>query len=478
VALGNHRNPLVFAGIRWYSLVFAGIRRVSPEPAPQSLSATVVVDDSGAVIFSGYGYSTGVTSSRLVDPPSPMDPPSTPLRDREHAEGYVAMVCFKHGPPMLHGVELEWTVHHGADPSRPLTANQLSLALGQHAPQTISPRSPHLPLPAGSLVTVEPGGQVEISAPPSAAAADLICVAAADAATLVGLLDEHRLLLGRHGTDPHRPPTRLLDVPRYDAMQVAFDRIGPQGSRMMCSTASIQVCLDAGGARQVATRWRAAHALGPALVALFANSPDLDGRHTGWVSARLRATLGTCPPSTLPPEPTEDPAHQWARMAMNAPVVCVRGDGPSWTAPPGLTFAGWIAEPGRVGRQPTLDDLDYHLTTLFPPVRPKGYLEIRYLDTQAGSRWVTPFALLAALMARPSTIDQVLQLTEASAGRWFEAAREGLSDPLLGHAARQVVQLGADALGHLELTADQRSQVLDDLALRVDMISTSRRRSA
>jgi glutamate--cysteine ligase len=388
------------------------------------------------------------------------------------------MVCFKHGPPRLYGVELEWTVHHRRDPGRPLAASQLSLALGDHAPRTINPRSTHRPLAAGSLVTVEPGGQVEISAPPSTSAADLISRTTSDAATLASLLDRCALVLGRRGTDPHRPPNRLLSVPRYDAMQAAFDPLGPEGSRMMCSTASVQICLDAGEADQVPIRWRAAHAVGPALVALFANSPDLEGRHTGWASSRLRATLGTCPPSTMPPAPTDDPAPQWARTAMEAPVICVRRDGPSWAAPQGLTFARWIAEPGRVGRRPTLDDLDYHLTTLFPPVRPKGYLEIRYLDAQAGSRWVTPFALLSALMARPSTIDRVLDLTESSAGRWFEAARDGLADPLLREAAGQVAQLGADCLDHLDLTAAQEAQVLDDLTLRVEMTPTNRRRSA
>jgi glutamate--cysteine ligase len=413
--------------------------------------------------------------------------PSIVLRDLEEAEGYVALVCFKHGPPRLLGVELEWTVHHGSDPRRPLDVNLLSSALGPHAPQTLHPRpdltdlthlADQLPLPAGSLITVEPGGQVEISTAPTRSAAELISVATADAAALADLLDRCGLVLGRHGTDSHRPPKRLLQVPRYAAMQSAFDLIGPQGSRMMCSTASMQVCLDAGEADQIATRWRAAHALGPVLVALFANSPSLNGRRTGWASSRLRATLGTCPPFTLPPEPSDDPAGQWARMAMEAPVICIRGDGPSWAAPPGLTFAAWVAEPARVGRRPTRDDLDYHLSTLFPPVRPKGYLEIRYLDSQPGSRWVTPFALLAALMARPSTIDQVLDLTESSAWRWLEAARDGLEDPVLAAAAGKVLQLGAGCLGHLDLTETQRRQVLDDVAMCLATIPARQRRLA
>jgi glutamate--cysteine ligase len=400
------------------------------------------------------------------------------LRDREQAEGYVAMVCFKHGPPRLHGVELEWTVHHSSDPRRALHASRLSRALGPHAPQTINPDSAHLPLPAGCLVTVEPGGQVELSTPPSDSAAGLISVANADVTTLVDLLAECGLVLGHHGADPHRPPTRLLQIPRYEAMQAAFDLIGPQGSRMMCSTASMQVCIDAGQADQVATRWRAAHALGPVLVALFANSPHLDGRPTGWASSRLRATLGTCPPFTLPPEPTDDPAIHWSRMAMEAPVICIRGNGRSWAARPGLTFCRWIAEPGIVGRPPTVEDLDYHLTTLFPPVRPRGYLEIRYLDTQDASRWVPPFALLAALMARASTIDEVLALTEPTAGRWFQAARDGMADPALRSTARRLVQLGADSLDHLDLDPAQQTGVVDDLTLRVETSSTNRRCSA
>jgi glutamate--cysteine ligase len=421
------------------------------------------------------GTPTAVTSRPVPDEPS------AALRDREEAEGYVAMVCFKHGPPRLLGVELEWTVHHGSDPARRLDANLLSRALGAHAPQTINPHhdpTNQLHLPAGSLITVEPGGQVEISTAPNRSAADLISVATADAATLANLLDSYGLVLGPHGTDAHRPPHRLLQVPRYEAMQAAFDLIGPEGSRMMCSTASMQVCVDAGEAGQSATRWRAAHSLGPTLVALFANSPSLAGCRTGWASSRLRATLGTCPPFTLPPEPSDDPAGQWARMAMEAPVICIRRDGLSWAAPRGLTFGDWIAEPLLVGRQPTRDDLDYHLSTLFPPVRPKGYLEIRYLDSQPGQRWVTPFALLAALMARRSTIDQVLDVTEASGQRWYEAARGGLGDPVLAATARKVVQLGADSLDHLDLNETQCRQVLDDLALRLATVPANQRRPA
>src|SRR4051794_28087648 len=99
------------------------------------------------------------------------------LRSREEAEAYVASVCFKHGPPRLLGVELEWLLARRAEPpsqvhsqpSQPLRqidAEVLVTALGPHAPISLDPLSPALPLPSGSFVTVEPGGQVELASRP------------------------------------------------------------------------------------------------------------------------------------------------------------------------------------------------------------------------------------------------------------------------------------------------------------------------
>ncbi|HEY9335137.1 MAG TPA: glutamate-cysteine ligase family protein, partial [Kribbella sp.] len=211
-------------------------------------------------------------------------PATTPIGSRAEAEGYVAMVCFKHGPPRLFGVELEWTVHHADDPHRPLDAGRLSKALGVHAPATLVRGSPQLPLSRGALVTVEPGGQVEISGPAADSIPRLIEDTAADAAELTALLLDADLIPGDYGLDPFRTPRRILTVPRYAAMEHAFQRLGPHGPRMMCSTAGLQICLDAGEVDQTALRWRALHDLGPALVGLFANSRRRAGADTGWAS--------------------------------------------------------------------------------------------------------------------------------------------------------------------------------------------------
>ncbi|GAA1722322.1 ergothioneine biosynthesis glutamate--cysteine ligase EgtA [Kribbella yunnanensis] len=393
-------------------------------------------------------------------------PATTPIGSRAEAEGYVAMVCFKHGPPQLHGVELEWTVHHADDPRRPLDAGRLSKALGVHAPATLVPGSPQLPLGRGALVTVEPGGQVEISGPASASIQQLVDHTAADAAELAALLQSDGLVLGEHGLDAFRSPRRILTVPRYAAMEHAFERLGPHGPRMMCSTAGLQVCLDAGEADQTALRWRALHDLGPTLVALFANSRHRAGSDTGWASARTEATFGTCAPFTEPPPLDGDPAAAWARTAMEAPVLCLRR-GDSWDAPDGLTFGDW-ADGRLAGDRPSYDDLEYHLSTLFPPVRPRGYLEVRYLDTQPGDGWIAPTLLISALMSDPARIDQVLAAAEPGAGRWFPAAREGLNDKPVAQAAAEVVDLGIGLLDRTGVTPELRTAVATRLQHLVD----------
>lgn len=396
-----------------------------------------------------------------VQDPQVRGPDRRWLRDRVEAEAYVASVCFKHGPPKLHGVELEWTVHHEDDPRRPLDATHLAAALGSYAPRTLIPDSPQLPLPSGSPLTVEPGGQVEISSLPQASLAELFDAVTADHAFLAELLRDAGLALGDRGVDQHRSPARVLDTPRYAAMESVFEAIGPHGFTMMCCTAGLQVCLDVGESHTVANRWAAVTALGPVLVAAFANSPTLAGRPTGWASARMRAVLGTDPPRSMPSAIVDDPAQAWARRVLDTPVLCVRGEGERWETPVGLTFADWVA--GGLPTPPTTDDLDYHISTMFPPVRPHGYLEVRYLDAQPGTGWVTPTTLLAALMSDQSTVEAVLDACLPVGDRWLPAARDGLADRDIAAAAATVLSLGAQVVPDMGLPSDLTGAIVAEL---------------
>jgi glutamate--cysteine ligase len=367
-----------------------------------------------------------------------------PISTTEDAEAYVAMVCFKHGPPERLGVELEWTVHHQNHPDRPLDPKLLADALRDHAPPTVAPDSRHVPLVHGSLVTVEPGGQVEISSPPHTSVGRLLADVESDIAHLDSLLGTSGLCRGESGIDEHRRPDRLLEVSRYAAMQQFLDGRGPWGKAMMCSTASTQVCLDAGQPADVPLRWHTLHSVGPALVALFANSAVVGGRRTGWASNRLRATLGTCPPFTHPVPTGEDPVGPWVDRVLAAPVMCVRRSDSHWAPDRPMSFAAWVGGAGE--STPTYDDLDYHLSTLFPPVRPRGYIEVRYLDAQPTQSWHQPVLVLDALLSSREVAERACELTEQCAELWLTAARRGLEDDTLRSAARRLVELAEDHL--------------------------------
>ncbi|RMI35686.1 ergothioneine biosynthesis glutamate--cysteine ligase EgtA [Nocardia stercoris] len=372
---------------------------------------------------------------------------------RAAAEAYVGGVCFKQGPPALVGAELEWLTSQGewsAPGHRPELAALVD-ALGPYAPQNIAPGSPGLPLPGGSRVTLEPGGQVELSSAPFASAGELCTRLRADTAALRDLLATGSIRLHAAAADPHRPPRRILDLPRYRAMEERFAGIGPFGTLMMCNTAATQVSVDAGAdPAEIAARWTALYAVGPALLAAFACSPDLYGVPPGsWASQRMRTWLRLDNARARPPvSQWADPIAGYARWALDVPLLCVRrtpGPGCDWAAPPGATFADWIdgALDEEIGRRPAAADLDYHLTTLFPPVRATGHLEVRYIDAQPGDGWTTPVHTVAALLSAPAVVAEATALAAPTATDWWGAARDGLADPQIRSAAVSLLQLAA-----------------------------------
>ncbi|MFJ6150763.1 ergothioneine biosynthesis glutamate--cysteine ligase EgtA [Micromonospora profundi] len=375
------------------------------------------------------------------------------LRESAAAGRHLARICFKTGPPTHTGVELEWTVHDADDPARPVDLRRLRAALGRHSPVTLDATSPAEPLRHGGMVTLEPGGQLEISTPPRSSTAALIRATEADIAQVTDLLAAAGLVLGRSGIDPHRRPCPVLETPRYRAMRDAFDRRGTAGRTMMYSTAGLQICLDAGEPDQVEARWAAAHAVGPPLLAVFASADRHAGRRTGWASARMAAWLAIDPARTrpvwVPGQADDDPTATWIRYVLAAPLLCLRRQCGDWAPPPGVTFADWID--GALPDPPTTDDLDYHVSTLFPPVRPRGYLELRYLDAQPGGSWRLPLAVLSALFADPGTVRAAYAIGAPTAHRWSAAARQGLADPELAAAAAELLDLALTALPRLEL---------------------------
>ena len=130
------------------------------------------------------------------------------------------------------------------------------------------------------------------------------------------------------GADPLRPAKRVNPGARYRAMEQFFAASGTAaaGSAMMTSTASVQVNLDAGPASDWAARVRLAHALGPTMIAIAANSPLLGGKFSGWRSSRQRVwgQLDSARCGPILGASGDDPASDWARYALRAPVMMVQ----------------------------------------------------------------------------------------------------------------------------------------------------------
>ena len=187
-----------------------------------------------------------------------------------------------------------------------------------------------------SAVTLEPGGQLELSGVPAADIVRAVTELRVDAVRTRLALAELGLGIAYAGADPLRPPRRVNPRPRYRAMEEHFTATGraTPGAVMMNSTAAMQVNLQAGPRQGWPERVARAHRLGPTLVAISASSPWLHGRDTGWKSARQRAwsgldgrACGPVPGCVAPGAGSDaglDPAAAWARYAMAAPVVFVR----------------------------------------------------------------------------------------------------------------------------------------------------------
>lgn len=365
------------------------------------------------------------------------------LRTREDVAAHIE-AAVRFGPPGTVGAELELLVADRTAPSTRPPLERVAAALPAR-------------MPAGSLVTCEPGGQLELSSVPLTGPAAAAAALSLDLAAAGDALAADELVLTGLGADPLRPPLRLVRTPRYDVMESFYDAGGPvaaaAGRAMMCSSAAAQVSLDAGtrqgGAQSACARWQRAHAVGPALVAAFASSPLLQGRPTGWRSTRQRFWQDLDPSRTGAPDPALGPVEALTELAMTAQLMTVRDrDGTCRPAPCGVTFGAWLEAGG-----PVEADLAYHLTTLFPPVRLRGWLELRYVDMLPDPLWQVPLAVATALLDDDRAADAAREACAPVEGRWSDAARLATSDPALAAAALQCLLAAADALPRLGAAA-------------------------
>ncbi|MCW3842552.1 glutamate-cysteine ligase family protein [Micromonospora yasonensis] len=376
------------------------------------------------------------------------------------AATYVGAAAFRVGPPGRVGVELEYPVR---DPARPLDRPSIARLRAAVA---------HLgdPMPGGGRITVEPGGQLELASAVGATPQDCLDATAGDLALVRAALAADGLLLDGTGLDTARAPRLVTEHPRYVALAAYHDRVGPKGREIMCNSASVQVCLDAGddsdGWTGYRRRWWLADALGPVLLASFANSPHRGRSGVRWVSRRQALRFGTDASRTRAPRYAADPRTAWTRYTLSAQVAMIAEPEPlPWLVPTGLTMRDWLR--GHGPRPATLGDLERHLGTLVPPVRPRGYLEFRMIDQQPDDGWVVPVAVVSALLDDPVAAEAAAAATEHLRSPlrrhrdWLTSARDGLADPALAAAALTCFTAAADALSRRGASMEVRRAVTD-----------------
>jgi glutamate--cysteine ligase len=247
-------------------------------------------------------------------------------------------------------------------------------------------------------VSLEPGGQFELSGAPMA---DLHATQAeldrhlAEVREVAGPLGLGFAPLGFH------PLAKREDMPwmpkgRYAIMRHYMPQVGGMGLDMMLRTCTVQVNLDFGDEADMVEKLRVSLALQPLATALFANSPFLEGKPSGYLSLRGKVWTDTDPDRTgIPPVAFEAGFgfERFAEFVLDVPMYFIMREG-KWIDAAGVPFRAFLE--GRAeklkGHAPTMGDWADHVTTVFTDVRLKRFLEMRGAD--AGSP--------AMLMAKPA----------------------------------------------------------------------------
>jgi glutamate--cysteine ligase len=287
-------------------------------------------------------------------------------------------------------------------------------------------------LQGGGLLGLEPGGQVEIATPASPSLGPLYRFLARTLKEADGRARALGFRLVPWGHAPHNGPEDFPDVPkaRYAILRDHLKKAGSRGRRMMKLTASVQISLDFVDEADMRRMVGALLPILPYVVAYTANAPVNRGRRSRWATQRPWIWRGTDSARCGLPRFLFAPGlsyRHWVRYGLSREVLFLVRDG-RYVRGDGRTFAEWLRAPGAAGPL-TLDDWRVHVSTLFPDVRARHYLEIRTLDSLPLTGVMAVAALMKGLLCDP---DAPASWGLRLPGRTPEAVREAVL-----HAAAQ-----------------------------------------
>ncbi len=326
----------------------------------------------------------------------------------------------------------------------------------------------------GGAVSLEPGGQFELSGAPLP---DIHATKAEldrhfDA--LFPISDSMGVSFLDLGCSPKwsRAETPVMPKQRYGIMSAYMPKVGARGLDMMFRTSTIQVNLDFTSEADMVEKMRVGLALQPIVTALFANSPFLDGKPTGHLSQRSFIWRDTDPDRTgMLPFVFEQGMgfERYVDYALDVPMYFVKR-GEVYHDVAGASFRDLLAGrlPQMPGEHATMSDWANHLSTIFPEVRLKGYLEMRGADCGPRTHMTALPALFAGLFYDRAALDGAYEIIRDWSVKDREALRaevptRALNAEIHGRSLRDIaVDLLALARGGLTRRARRNAGGADE----------------
>ncbi len=285
-------------------------------------------------------------------------------------------------------------------------------------------------------ISLEPAGQLELSGAPLENLHQTCCETGRHLEQVKAVGDELGIGFLGLGMWPDKSRADLPVMPkgRYGIMLRHMPRVGSLGLDMMLRTCTIQTNLDYASEADMVQKFRVSLALQPLATALFANSPFTEGKPNGYLSYRSHIWSDTDPARTgMLPFVFEDGFgyERYADYMLDVPMYFVYRDG-RYIDAAGQSFRDFLKGelPALPGEMPTIGDWNDHLSTAFPEVRLKSFLEMRGADGGPWSRICALPALWVGLLYDQGALDAAWDLVKD----WDMAARQVLRDsvPKLG----------------------------------------------
>jgi glutamate--cysteine ligase len=331
-------------------------------------------------------------------------------------------------------------------------------------------------------VSLEPAGQLELSGAPLENLHQTCAETGRHLQQVKAIGDKTGKAFLGLGLWPDKTRAELPIMPkgRYDIMLRHMPRVGSMGLDMMLRTCTIQVNLDYSSEADMAHKFRTSLALQPLATALFANSPFLEGKPNGFLSYRSHIWSDTDPARTgMLPFVFEDGFgyERYADYMLDVPMYFVYRDG-KYIDAAGHSFRDFLKGELSVlpGEKPTASDWEDHMSTAFPEVRLKSFLEMRGADGGPWSRICALPAFWVGLLYDQGALDAAWDEVKHWTMEEREALRAavpkmGLDAPIGGGGklrdiAGRIVEIasaGLTARNRLNSGGDNESGFIDPL---------------